>query len=91
MNEPPGTPEHFSRYEPHEPYEPYEPSYEAPRRRRTTPGGSNGANPTHHPISRVRYRGEAPSDEPRAEPRPERRSRSRAPRRPPAESWEYDV
>jgi hypothetical protein len=86
--EPPGTSEHFSRYEP---YEPYEPSYEAPRRRRATPGGSNGANPTHHPISRVRYRGEAPLDEPRAEPRPERRSRSRAPRLPPAESWEYDV
>jgi hypothetical protein len=85
--EPPQTPEHFSRYEPHEPYEPYE----APRRRRTNPGGSNGANPTHHPISRVRYRGEGPLDEPSAEPRPERRSRSRAPRRPPAESWEYDV
>jgi hypothetical protein len=93
--EPPETPEHFSRYGPYEPYEPYEPSYEAPRRRRAAPGGSNGANPTHHPISRVRYRGEAPFDEPRAEPRaeprPERRSRSRAPRLPPAESWEYDV
>jgi hypothetical protein len=89
--EPPETPEHFSRRGPYEPYEPHEPSYEAPRRRRATPGGSNGANPTHHPISRVRYRGEAPFDEPRAEPRPERRSRSRAPRLPPAESWEYDV
>jgi Domain of unknown function (DUF6542) len=97
--EPPGTPEHFSRYEPYEPYEPYQPSYEAPRRRRGTGGGSNGNNPTHHPISRVRYRGEAPLDqsraEPKAEPRPERRSRSRAHGRsqgqPPAESWEYDV
>jgi hypothetical protein len=89
--EPPGTPGRFSRYEPYEPYESYEPSYEAPRRPRATPGASNGANPTHHPISRVRYRGEGPSDEPRAEPRPERRSQSRAPRRPPAESWEYDV
>jgi hypothetical protein len=86
--EPPEAPEHFSRYEPHEPYEP---SYEAPRRRRATGGGSHGANPTHHPISRVRYRGEGPLDEPGAEQRPERRSRSRAPRRPPAESWEYDV
>jgi hypothetical protein len=86
---PPGTPGHPSRYEP------YEPSFEAPRPRRAAPGGTNGPNPTHHPISRVRYRGEAPSNElqaePRAEPRPERRGRSRgAPRRPPAESWEYD-
>jgi len=76
--EPPGAPEHF------DPYEPYE-----PRRRRATPSG-NGANPTHHPISRVRYRGEAPLDEPRAEPRDERRGRSRAPRGFPAESWEYE-
>jgi hypothetical protein len=88
MYEPPRTPEHFNRYEP---YEPYESPYEPPRRRRAASDGSNGANPTHHPISRVRYRGEAPLDEPRAEPRPERRSRSQAPRRPPAESWEYDV
>jgi uncharacterized protein DUF6542 len=84
--EPPGTPEHVGRYQPYEPYEPYE-----ALRRRGTGGGSNGDNSTHHPISRVRYRGEAPLDEPRAEPRPERRGRSRAPRRPPAESWEYDV
>ena len=89
--EPPGTPEGFSRYEPYQPYEPYEPSYEPPRRRRATGGASNGTDPTHHPISRVRYRGESPLDEPGAEPRSERRSRPRAPRRPPAESWEYDV
>jgi hypothetical protein len=75
----PGAPEHFDRYEP-----PYE-----PRRRRATPGG-NGANPTHHPISRVRYRGEAPLDEPESEPRAERRSRSRAPRGFPADSREYE-
>ncbi|OBG27983.1 hypothetical protein A5764_26640 [Mycobacterium sp. 852002-51057_SCH5723018] len=84
--EPPAAPDGFDRYEP------YEPSYE-PRRRRTAPGG-NGANPTHHPISRVRYRGDAPPDElrdePRAEPRGERRGRSRS-ARPSAESWEYDV
>ena len=74
-------------------YDTYEPPYES-RPRRANPGGPNGANPTHHPISRVRYRGEAPLNEPRgeprAEPRAERRSRSR-PLRPPAESWEYDV
>jgi uncharacterized protein DUF6542 len=90
LYEPPRTPEHFNRYEPYEPYEPYEASYEPPRRRHAAPGGPNGANPTHHPISRVRYRGEGPSDEPAAEPRSERRRRSRAPR-PPAEPRDYDV
>ena len=79
MYERPGAPEHFDRYEP-----PYE-----PRRRRTTPGG-NGANPTHHPISRVRYRGEGPLDEPDSEPPAERRSQSRAPRGFPADSREYE-
>lgn len=78
------------RYGPsYEPYEPYEPP-----RRRATPPGPNNSNPTHHPISQVRYRGSAPRSEPRTErqePRAERRSRSRAPRNPPAESWEYDV
>jgi hypothetical protein len=76
--EPPGAPERF------DPYESYE-----PRRRRPAPSG-NGANSTHHPISRVRYRGEAPLDESRDEPRAERRNRSRAPRGFPAESWEYE-
>jgi hypothetical protein len=76
--EPPDEAEHFDRYEPYE-----------PRRRRATPGG-NGANPTHHPISRVRYRGEALSGEPRSEQGVERRSGSRAPRGFPAESWEYE-
>jgi hypothetical protein len=72
MYDRPGAPEHFGRYEP---------QYEPPRRRAT-----NGAGPTHHPISQVRYRGATP-DEPRAE------GRSRPPTngRPPAESWEYDV
>ncbi len=72
MYDRPGAPEHFGRYEP---------QYEPPRRRAT-----NGAGPTHHPISQVRYRG-APPDEPRAE------GRSRPPTngRSPAESWEYDV
>jgi hypothetical protein len=90
MSEPPRSPEHFNRYEPYEPYQPYQPSYEPPRRR-GTPAGPNGSDPTHHPISRVRYRGPVPPDEPRGEPRPERRGRSREPRRPPAESWEYDA
>jgi hypothetical protein len=80
--EPP--PEQFDRYE--APFDRYEPP-----RRRATPGGPNGANPTHHPISQVRYRGSNPQDERREEPRAERRSRSRAPRRPQAESWEYDI
>ncbi len=80
----------YADYRPHESYEPYEP----PRRR-----ASNGAGPTHHPISQVRYRGSASRDERRDpyddEPGAERRSRSRTPGRsrgrPPTESWEYDV
>jgi hypothetical protein len=66
----PASSEHFNAYE--------------PPRRRGAPNGSIGANPTHHPISRVRYRASDPRDEPRAE----RGSRTRAPGRPPAESWE---
>jgi hypothetical protein len=70
-------------------YDRYEPPHEPPRRRGTR--GRNGDNPTHHPISRVRYRGSGPLDEARAEPGIEYGSRPR-PRRPPAdESWEYDV
>ncbi|MBY0387754.1 MAG: hypothetical protein K2X56_06530 [Mycobacterium pseudokansasii] len=92
----------YSAYEPAEPAEPsnryerrgtrYEP-YEPPRRR-SAPGGPTGANPTHHPISQVRYRGSAPYDElrdkPRDEPPPERRNRSRTPRRPQPDR-EYDA
>ncbi|MDT5148184.1 MAG: hypothetical protein QOC58_2829 [Mycobacterium sp.] len=84
--DPPVPPEQFNRYERYEPYESYEPP-----RRRAAPRGTNGADPTHHPISQVRYRGAPPRDEPRAE----RPSRSRTPGRsrgrPPAESWEYDA
>ncbi|WP_197717822.1 DUF6542 domain-containing protein [Mycobacterium basiliense] len=81
-----------ARYEPYEPYEPYGP-YEPPRRR-TTPGGANSANPTHHPISQVRYRGSAPRDEMhggyRDDDRSDRRDRPRPPRRPQPGSREYD-
>ncbi|TPG35926.1 DUF6542 domain-containing protein [Mycolicibacterium hodleri] len=58
-------------------YEPYDP----PSTRR--PNGSNG---THHPVSRVRYRG---SDE--GESRTEHRSTPRRPRHSAPDSWEYDV
>lgn len=44
-----------SRFDPYE--EPYEP---APPRRRAAPTGTTA---THHPISRVRYRGAAPPDD----------------------------
>ena len=70
--QPPSSPERFDRYE----------SYE-PRRRPPAPSG-NG-NSTHHPISRVRYRGESPLSEPRDEPPAERRGRSRSTR-----PWEYE-
>lgn len=72
-------------YEPYRPYDPYEP-YQQPGRRATPPRPSN-ANPTHRPISQVRYRGQASRDEPRTD----RRSRSRAPYQPPAEPWEYGI
>ncbi|SPM31098.1 integral membrane protein [Mycobacterium terramassiliense] len=67
-----------SRFDSHDAYEPYE-----PRRRRATPTG-NGSNPTHHPISQVRYRDSGPAED----PGPARRRR--APRGFPAESWEYE-
>jgi Domain of unknown function (DUF6542) len=68
-------------------------SYERPERRRRIddyeplePHGTNG-NGTHHPISRVRYRGGADEAENRAEYRTPRRSR----RDWEADSWEYDI
>lgn len=95
-SEPSGPAEPVNRYERrgarYQPYARYEPTYE-PQRRRARP--SEPTNPTHHPISQVRYRGsatrDARRDNYRDEQRFDRRDRSRAPRRPPAESWEYDV
>ncbi len=86
MYDPPGPPAHSGRYDAYERYDRYEPPYE-PRRRRPT---SNGANPTHHPISQVRYR-ETAFPESWAGPHAERRDQSRARGRPPAEFWEYDI
>ncbi|EUA50482.1 hypothetical protein I552_1418 [Mycobacterium xenopi 3993] len=62
--------------------EPYE-----PQRRRAASNAANGAAATHHPISRVRYRGAARSDQADAD----RRTRSRGPYQSAAESWEYDI
>jgi hypothetical protein len=68
-------------------------SYERPERRRPLddypPGEQHGAdgNGTHHPISRVRYRGggdEAENDEQYRTPRRSRRDLA-------AERWEYDI
>jgi hypothetical protein len=75
-----------SRFDPYEPMEAPEPiqPYE-PQRRRPASSGANGVDATHHPISRVRYRGAARDDEPPAG------SRSRRPHQPDAESWEYDI
>ena len=73
------------RYAPYDAHEGYE-----TRGRRPAARGTNGADPTHHPISQARYRGEAPLDERRTE-RPNRsRASGHSPGRPPAESWEYD-
>jgi hypothetical protein len=70
-------------------------SYERPERRRRVdddyqprePHGSNG-NGTHHPVSRVRYRGDVEDSDNRAEHRTRPRS-SRSSRE--ADSWEYDI
>lgn len=66
-------PERRRRFDSYEPREPH---------------GRNGAtngNGTHHPISRVRYRGEEAGD------RAEYRTRRSAPRGYEADSWEYDI
>ncbi|MBO0865559.1 MAG: hypothetical protein J2P16_10875, partial [Mycobacterium sp.] len=68
-----------SRFDPYEPMESYE---AAEPRHRAAP---TGATATHHPISRVRYRGAAPADE------AQKRTRSREPRKSTTESWDYDV
>ncbi|MGV0793319.1 DUF6542 domain-containing protein [Mycolicibacterium sp. XJ1819] len=68
-------------------------TYDRPERRRRyddyqplEPHGRNG-NGTHHPVSRVRYRGAEDAADSRVDYRP----RPRAPRSWEADSWEYDV
>jgi uncharacterized protein DUF6542 len=61
-------------------------AYEAQPHRRPGPNGSAVTNGTHHPISRVRYRG-TPADTDTRQERPVR-SRSRSSE---AEGWEYDI
>jgi hypothetical protein len=73
-------PSRNSRFDPYEPMEPYEPPPPSEQRRRSVPNGTSGATATHHPISRVRYRGSARDD-----------TSSRKPRDSGADSWEYDV
>ena len=63
-------PDRHSRFDGFEPFEPH---------------GTNGSNGTHHPISRVRYRGGDDGDQ-----RSEYRSRPRSSRHQ-ADAWEYDV
>jgi hypothetical protein len=70
--------EPYETYPSHEPYPPYEPP---PRQR--PPGRANGDSSSHHPVSRVRYRGEG-EDDPRQQPRPRRSSEWDA------ESWRSD-
>ncbi|MCW2689383.1 MAG: hypothetical protein JWR37_4273 [Mycobacterium sp.] len=60
-------------------FEPYEPPQQRSRQ------STNGSNGTHHPISRVRYRG-SEEDATREEYR-----RRRPPRHREAETWEYDI
>jgi hypothetical protein len=75
--EPHERPERRHRMPEYPAYEPYEP---------TPTNGAGAGNPTHHPVSRVRYRG---SDD--EEPRVEHRTRPRRPRNGTPEAWEYDI
>ncbi|OBF89554.1 hypothetical protein A5790_18695 [Mycobacterium sp. 852002-51152_SCH6134967] len=69
-------PERRRRFDDYQPREPHG------RNGSSNNGSGNG---THHPISRVRYRGEEADD------RAEYRTRRRAPRGSEADSWEYDI
>ncbi|WP_370464874.1 DUF6542 domain-containing protein [Mycolicibacterium sp. P1-18] len=60
-------------YEPYEPFEPYEPPVSR----------TNGGSGTHHPISRVRYRGSEDD-----ELRTEHRTKPRRPRHSAPDSWD---
>jgi hypothetical protein len=71
------------RYEADEPFE----AYEIPPHLRPGTNGAAMANGSHHPISRVRYRGSPTETEPRQE-RPVRRHPRGSWE---AESWEYDI
>jgi hypothetical protein len=97
---PPAEPRRRPRSSTREPRKAVPPSdrraspYERPERRRRLddyeplePRASNG-NGTHHPVSRVRYRGDADESDNRAE----HRSRPRSQRGSwEADSWEYDI
>ena len=96
---PPAEPRRRPRASTREPRKAVPPSerrsaYERPERRRRVddyePRESNGSNGygTHHPVSRVRYRGDA-EEGGRDEQRWTRPRSSRSPWE--AESWEYDV
>ncbi|GFG83876.1 DUF6542 domain-containing protein [Mycolicibacter algericus] len=68
-------------------YRPAEAPESLPRRRQPPPTGrGNGADSTHHPVSRVRYRTGGGDDSGR-----EPRTRSRQPRTGEFDSWEYDI
>ncbi|MBS4730666.1 hypothetical protein MSM1_20905 [Mycobacterium sp. SM1] len=74
-----------SRYDPYEPLEPGEPLPPFGRRRRPAPPTADGTTATHHPISRVRYRGSAGDEEGPVGPK------TWSTRDSTAESWEYDI
>jgi hypothetical protein len=88
-------PDRYDRYDRYERPNPYErravserrEPYDLPPRRRPDTNGSY-TNNTHHPISRVRYRGSSEDHDIQdiQQPRGGRRSRSREP-----ETWEYDI
>jgi hypothetical protein len=81
---PPDRRRSYERPDRHSRFEDYEHS-ESPGRNGTN--GSNGSNGTHHPVSRVRYRGAAEDGDGPAE----YRTRPRAARSREPESWDYDI
>jgi hypothetical protein len=74
-----------SRFDPYEPMEPAEPLQPYEPLRPPAPKTADSTAATHHPISRVRYRGSAGDDEAHTD------RRTRGPRKSSAESWEYDI
>jgi hypothetical protein len=84
--------EPFERRAPHDRRSGYEAdgpfeAHDGPPRRRAATNGPAMASGTHHPISRVRYRGSPTETEPRHERGVRRHPRGSYE----AESWEYDI
>jgi hypothetical protein len=79
-----------SRLDPYTSVEHDEPFAPSKPRRRSTSNGTPSATATHHPISRVRYRAAAATDESHKDGKA-RPGKPRDAQKPSAESWDYDI